>query len=99
MTGRTACHLDLVQWATDPMWGRIKDRSVRKDLLALDVPFLHQQLMNSTIKHMLVNGSSVMRQLIESFRLNIQSEQPIHRANGSITQIYSGLLFDKIRVL
>jgi hypothetical protein len=34
----SACHLDLVQWATDPIWGRIADRGVRGALLAEGKP-------------------------------------------------------------
>ena len=37
----TACHLDLVLWATDPVWGKL-DRATRETLLAADLPFLRQ---------------------------------------------------------
>jgi len=36
----TACHLDLVQWATDPVWDKINDPSVRQALLDDGVPHL-----------------------------------------------------------
>jgi hypothetical protein len=26
----TACHLDLVQWATDPVWGQMSDERARR---------------------------------------------------------------------
>ena len=29
----SACHLDLVQWATNPVWGRLDDRNAKKLLL------------------------------------------------------------------
>jgi hypothetical protein len=40
----TACHLDLVQWATDPVWGAFPkaDAAVQAHLLAEDAPFLRR---------------------------------------------------------
>ena len=29
----TACHLDLVQWATDPVWGQMPDQRARRALI------------------------------------------------------------------
>lgn len=40
----SACHLDLVQWATDPVWGKIREPNTRERLLADDAEFLRQQL-------------------------------------------------------
>jgi hypothetical protein len=33
-SSRIACHLDLVQWATDPVWGKLGDRVGAEVLLA-----------------------------------------------------------------
>jgi hypothetical protein len=51
----SACHLDLVQWATDPTWGKIKNTAVRERLIA-DAPFLSNQLNNKNFRLLLVNG-------------------------------------------
>jgi hypothetical protein len=59
----SACHLDLVQWATDPTWGRLTPSNKRKQLLEADSPFLLEQLRNEKIKLLLVNGMGVWRQL------------------------------------
>lgn len=39
----SACHLDLVYWATDPVWRQISDHSAR-ELLDDGVPHLREQL-------------------------------------------------------
>ena len=44
----SGCHLDLVQWATDPTWAGL-DRSVQAALLRADVGFLQKQLKNESI--------------------------------------------------
>lgn len=36
----SACHLDLVQWATDPTWGSLRPAGLRNRLLDADSPFL-----------------------------------------------------------
>ncbi|MDZ5442187.1 hypothetical protein U2F26_05485 [Micromonospora sp. 4G57] len=58
-----ACHLDLVQWATDPVWGRIKDSTVRRALLEDGVPHLRAQLRQESIRLVLLNGRTVVRQV------------------------------------
>jgi hypothetical protein len=55
----TACHLDLVQWATDQVWGRLNDQ-VRGSLLADDRSFLIRQLQNEQYRVILVNGRTAM---------------------------------------
>lgn len=58
-----ACHLDLVQWATDPVWGQIPDSQVKKALIEADSVFLEEQLGAENIEVVLVNGSGVSNQL------------------------------------
>jgi hypothetical protein len=59
----SACHLDLVQWATDPTWRSLRPASLRKKLIADDARFLQQQLRNENIQLLLVNGTGTWRQL------------------------------------
>ncbi|HWF20816.1 MAG TPA: hypothetical protein VG226_01615 [Acidimicrobiales bacterium] len=54
----TASHLDLVQWATKPVWGGLDDAAHRQ-LLAADLPFLRRQLTAGWTV-VLVNGKTVM---------------------------------------
>ncbi len=58
-----AVHLDLVQWATDPVWGQIKSDSVKARLIEQDRDFLRAQLSHESIRLVLLNGRSVMDQV------------------------------------
>ncbi len=60
---RSACHLDLVQWATDPTWASLPD-AARRELLQQDAPFLREQLRNHCIKVVLLNGRRVITELV-----------------------------------
>ncbi len=56
----TACHLDLVQWATDPTWNRLPAET-RRRLITSNVPFLIEQLANERIEILLLNGAGVIQ--------------------------------------
>lgn len=60
--GSTACHLDLAQWATDPVW-RDLDLTVRMKLLDDGVGFLFNQLEREQYRLVLVNGRTVMKEV------------------------------------
>lgn len=55
----TACHLDLVQWATDPLWGQLGE-AARSRLLAADCQFLIRQFRSENYRVVLVNGRTAM---------------------------------------
>ncbi len=59
----SACHLDLVQWATDPIWGGIPDDGVQKQLLLADAAFLRRQLAETDLRLVLVNGATAVAQV------------------------------------
>ena len=60
----TACHLDLVQWATDPVWGQMPDQRARRALIEDGVPHLRSQLAaNQRIRLVLCNGRQVIDQV------------------------------------
>jgi len=58
-----ACHLDLVQWATDPVWGNIEDLEVRDQLLEGDSDFLRHQIDTAEPEVVFINGKLVFEQL------------------------------------
>lgn len=58
----SACHLDLVQWATDPVWDSIPDKSIKKKLLIDDKEFLRYQLTSYDFDVVYLNGGTVLRQ-------------------------------------
>jgi hypothetical protein len=55
----SACHLDLVQWATNPVWGKLS-QAQQQALLNTDVPFLKQQLSQENIEILLLNGKGIV---------------------------------------
>ena len=59
----TACHLDLVQWATDPVWGRMKDKTGKQLLLQEGRPHLEALLRESNVRLVLAAGKAVVEQL------------------------------------
>ena len=59
----TACHLDLIQWATDPIWGKISSPAAKSELLSEGADFLAQQLQHENVKLVVVNGATVWKQL------------------------------------
>ena len=61
----SACHLDLVQWSTDPTWRQLPE-ATRRHLLTLDVPFLIEQLKSHRIGLLLLNGQRVITELTAS---------------------------------
>lgn len=68
----TACHLDLVQWATDPTWGALPP-AIRTRLLGEDVPFLADQLRFSGIRLLLLNGRAVINFFSEATGVKMQA--------------------------
>ncbi len=56
----SACHLDLVQWATKPAQGGLP-AGVWDRLVEQDRDFLHWQLGNSNVEVVFLNGGSVVR--------------------------------------
>src|SRR6266545_3849048 len=60
----SACHLDLVQWATQPIWGKIADQVIRQTLLDDGVSHLRAQLAHENVRLVLVNGRWVLNQVV-----------------------------------
>ena len=51
--------IDLVQWATNPVWGKLHDRSDRDRTLTEDAAFLKLQLASHRFKILLINRRGV----------------------------------------
>lgn len=86
-----ACHLDLVQWATDPVWGDIKDKGIQKTLLASDFEFLRFQLTSYNFKKLFLNGREVIEQF-ESLGLTELTEvgKTPFQSGGKMSSLYKG---------
>ena len=76
----TACHLDLVQWATDPTWGKLQ-QTHKKTLSDADLPFLRQQLSQELIRLLLLNGSGIAKAYSEGLGCDL-TETVISRKIG-----------------
>ena len=61
---RTAAHLDLVQWATDPVWSRIENTDVQNRLVDDDLSFLRALIAQGGYDLIVLNGKTV----VETFR-------------------------------
>jgi len=81
----SACHLDLVQWATDPVWSRL-NRSEKEALLRADLPMLFRQLELEHIRLLLLNGKGIVRAYRERVALALE-EAPARRGR---VEIYAG---------
>ena len=79
----SACHLDLVQWATDPVWGTLKDRGLQDQLLAKDAGFLRQQLVTGVFRLLLINGTGVSQVFERAFGLTLRPAG--HVVDASVT--------------
>ena len=67
----SACHLDLIQWSTNPVWGKICDTKCRGALLSDGVGHLRTQLANESFRLVLLNGREVVDQVVEMGLTNL----------------------------
>lgn len=71
--GRSAAHLDLIQWATDPLWQKMLDDDPQEAAahLAADLPFLEKQLEESSAEIIFLSGTPVIETLKNKFQLTL----------------------------
>ncbi len=96
----SACHLDLVQWATDPTWRKLPAAMGTK-LIAEDAKFLASQLKQENLRLLLVNGRGVLRQLCRSMAGDLELQE-IKRIEGCAkvpTRLFSGRIFRRVQVV
>ncbi len=96
----SGCHLDLVQWATDPTWSKL-ETAVRERLIADDARFLASQLQNERLRLMLVNGAGVLRELKRSMgdELHLEEVDSIVGHAYRPTRLFAGQVFNRVRVV
>jgi hypothetical protein len=82
----SACHLDLVQWATYPIWRQLGP-TVRRRLLGEDVPFLAEQLNDSGLRLLLLNGRSVIDAFASAFEAHMEEVERV-----AATRVFQGEL-------
>lgn len=77
----SACHLDLVQWATSPTWAHLGART-KEELVASDLEFLRRQLAEDNIRLVICNGKSVVNEL---WRLGVKVTRSERFRVGSVS--------------
>lgn len=85
----SACHLDLVQWATDPVWGKLPDRGVKQTLLKEGLPHLRNQLKFGKVRLVVLNGRQVLRQAVAVGLARLASSGTL-RVGTLSCSLYSG---------
>ena len=58
-----ACHLDIIQWATNPIWSKITNQKECASLLENDSEFLRFQITSQNYDFIFLNGNTVIKQL------------------------------------
>ena len=99
----SACHLDLVQWATKPTWNSL-DTKAKRRLLNADAQFLKEQLSNENFELLLVNGTGVINQLKKVFQRGFRERcldelGPIPRFGSYPTRLFTGCVLGRVRVI
>ena len=85
----SACHLDLVQWATDPVWGELPDGRIKKALLREGLPHLRNQLKFGKIRLVVLNGREVLDQVAAVGLARLESSSTL-RVGTLSCSLYSG---------
>jgi hypothetical protein len=85
----SACHLDLVQWATNPVWGRLQNRDAKRLLLDETLPHLRNQLRFGSVRLVILNGRQVLTQVEENALTSLKRVGELY--SGSIScSLYLG---------
>jgi hypothetical protein len=81
----SAVHLDLVQWATYPVWSEISSREVQAQLIADDLQFLTRLLELARFDALFLNGRTVHDTIKKTDLFHIQTEEKIFVAGKAVT--------------
>ncbi len=90
----SACHLDLVQWATHPKW-RDLPKPVRLRLLGQNVPFMLEQIRRSAIRVLLLNGKTVVQAFTEASGVRLQQVELLSGPAHAPSRFYQGRVNEK----
>lgn len=97
----SACHLDLVQWATRPAQGKLPADAWQR-LVGEDQEFLRWQLAHSDVSTVLVNGMSVVGGLLAAGVVGDLAEDkleyPLGEGGAGHLRVFSGVA-DGVRFL
>jgi hypothetical protein len=93
----SACHLDIVQWATDPVWQDKKmPKNIKKLLLDSDKEFLKYQLTAYDFSYIFLNGSTVLDQVEKLDLVSLEQVGQVRfNQTGTKSRIVAGQLGSK----
>lgn len=85
----SAVHLDLVQWATNPIWNKITDSAMRDLLVSEDALFLSQLISGGDFSLIVLNGATVTNTFMERklFTVAYEEKETFAKANGKQTSV------------
>jgi hypothetical protein len=79
----SAAHLDLVQWATDPVWQNIPNSNIATDLIEADKEFLFELLNCGDYEEILLNGATVVDTVLKLGLFDLCEVGKINYPTGS----------------
>ncbi len=83
----SAYHLDLVHWATNPLWSRL-GKSEQQRLLIRDRPSVREQLSNPSLEVIYLNGKTVCEEVSQFIPLTSRAAHFRHQ--GSRRRFHRG---------
>ena len=93
----SACSLDLVQWATDPVWGKLT-KEQKEELLGPGTKFLKRQLReNQNIRLVLANGAGVIDHLREWLGFTFRQTKLVARFSVRDAPLLTSIFTDGLR--
>jgi hypothetical protein len=81
----TACHLDIVQWATQPIWRHL-DKETQQKLIQNDIKYLENQLFEYEIRTLLINGNGVHNEFCKYFKPKVLKQEKIVLNTTGVTE-------------
>lgn len=86
----SACHLDLSQWATDPVWGGL-DAAQKRQLTEQDAPFLAEQLQQENVRVLLLCGRAVLKTTSRSGLISLEKVAEVVNGSGKLRcEVFAG---------
>jgi hypothetical protein len=93
----SAAHLDIIQWATDPVWSKIENKNECQSMLDNDSDFLSFQLGAYDFKYVLMNGKTVVEQVKSLNLVDLGEVGTVSFGNGDArSKVWRGELGGKI---
>ena len=86
----SATHLDLVQWATHPVWSGITSKVTQEALIGQDLPFLTRLIAAGNFELLLINGVTTQETLSSHADLEIHQTETWKLAGHNSTTVWAG---------